>query len=294
MADTINNNINIGGTGAGFSISDPSTLALLIDVLQKMGVEKSKLVDLVSGMNKIPAGEDVSGMIKVIQDENNRRFESLEATIQKLIEKNGEQSELGNQLEELRKSIKTVKTNGTKQGNEIKSILKRLGLLETAIEDMKNNPVVTPTESGNPTGAVNDENPADKEDPKVGDGKDTGDTADDKDKEEPSNDKDEEDPTDDKEDPTGSSGGHAPTGPITTGGDNLLDNPEDVKKKFMRAKFLDKSRKETVILSEPKRPWYKRLSLFSVNHPVLTTVIGAGIGLGLTAASCGCRRQRRP
>ena len=59
------------------------------------------------------------------------------------------------------------------------------------------------------------------------------------------------------------------------------------KKNYVKVNFLNKSLKQTNILAEPKRPWYKRLAKFAINHPVLTGLIGAGLGLGLAGAACG-------
>lgn len=56
---------------------------------------------------------------------------------------------------------------------------------------------------------------------------------------------------------------------------------EQTPKKLMKAKYLRKASEETLVLSEPKRPWYKRVKDFISNHPVATALIGGAIGLGI-------------
>ena len=63
------------------------------------------------------------------------------------------------------------------------------------------------------------------------------------------------------------------------------DNPNSPR--YRRAKFLTEAMQQTAILAEPRRPWYKKLAKFAINHPVLTILAGAGIGLGLAGAACG-------
>lgn len=52
--------------------------------------------------------------------------------------------------------------------------------------------------------------------------------------------------------------------------------------KYYRAKILKDATEQTTILAERKKPWYSRLKTFTVNHPLLTTLVGAGVGIGLT------------
>lgn len=68
---------------------------------------------------------------------------------------------------------------------------------------------------------------------------------------------------------------------------HIPDPDPENKGKYLKGKFLTKGLEQTNILAEPKRPWYKRLAGFAVNHPVLTTLIGGAIGLGVTAAAVG-------
>ena len=56
---------------------------------------------------------------------------------------------------------------------------------------------------------------------------------------------------------------------------------------YFKVKLLKDAIEQTTILSERKRPWYSRLKNFTANHPILTGVIGAGIGLGITLSSLG-------
>ena len=65
------------------------------------------------------------------------------------------------------------------------------------------------------------------------------------------------------------------------------DDKKKPKKNYVKVNFLNKSLKQTTILAEPKDPWYKRLGNFAINHPILTGLIGAGLGLGLAGAACG-------
>jgi len=71
------------------------------------------------------------------------------------------------------------------------------------------------------------------------------------------------------------------------GGNDGTDPGPENKGKYLKGKFLTKGLEQTNILSEPKRPWYKKLAGFAVNHPILTTLIGGAIGLGVTAAAVG-------
>lgn len=59
------------------------------------------------------------------------------------------------------------------------------------------------------------------------------------------------------------------------------------KPKLKKLNFVQKSLQQTKILSEPKQPWYKRFATFAIKHPVLSVVVGAGLGLGLFGATCG-------
>lgn len=60
-----------------------------------------------------------------------------------------------------------------------------------------------------------------------------------------------------------------------------------VKTEPTKEKFLLQAKKETTILAEPKKPWYKRLAGFTARHPVITTLIGTGIGVGVGLATAG-------
>ena len=60
-----------------------------------------------------------------------------------------------------------------------------------------------------------------------------------------------------------------------------------VKTEPTKEKFLLQVKKETTILAEPKKPWYKRLAGFTARHPVITTLIGTGIGVGVGLATAG-------
>lgn len=57
---------------------------------------------------------------------------------------------------------------------------------------------------------------------------------------------------------------------------------DKTNKKDKKVKLVRKAMDEARLLSEPKMPWYKRMFNFANRHPVVTTLIGAGIGLGLT------------
>lgn len=62
--------------------------------------------------------------------------------------------------------------------------------------------------------------------------------------------------------------------------------PEPVPTKDkLKIKLLKKSMDDVRILAEPKLPWYKRLFNFANRHPVITTLVGAGIGAALTFLS---------
>lgn len=76
------------------------------------------------------------------------------------------------------------------------------------------------------------------------------------------------------EDPIG------PTGPGEEG-----DKPSNNKRKLKKVKLVRKAMDTSRILSEPKLPWYKRMFRFAHNHPVLTALIGGGIGLGAALLS---------
>lgn len=76
------------------------------------------------------------------------------------------------------------------------------------------------------------------------------------------------------EDPIG------PTGPGKEG-----DKPSNNKRKLKKVKLVRKAMDTSRILSEPKLPWYKRMFRFAHNHPVLTALIGGGIGLGAALLS---------
>jgi len=65
-----------------------------------------------------------------------------------------------------------------------------------------------------------------------------------------------------------------------------VPEPEEPEK-WKKGKFLSRAVKQSTILAEPKRPWYKRLATFAIKHPVLTTLLGAGLGLGVVGAVCG-------
>ena len=73
------------------------------------------------------------------------------------------------------------------------------------------------------------------------------------------------------------------------GGGGGKDDPEPPKdgKKYKKGKFLTTAYKEATILAEPKLPWHKKLSRFAAHHPILTTLIGAGVGLVATATGAG-------
>ena len=65
-----------------------------------------------------------------------------------------------------------------------------------------------------------------------------------------------------------------------------LPTPED-KARWKKARFLSRALQQTKILPEPKRPWYKRLAKFTINHPILTALVGAGIGTAVIASGVG-------
>lgn len=53
-------------------------------------------------------------------------------------------------------------------------------------------------------------------------------------------------------------------------------------RKNRKVKLVRKAMDEARLLSEPKLPWYKKVFNFANRHPVITTLVGAGIGLGIT------------
>lgn len=103
-----------------------------------------------------------------------------------------------------------------------------------------------------------------------------------------------EEPTNNVEpEPTSAPVAPVPT-PVTTSDPEPKPEPTPITtseptnaRKYKKAKFLSKSIQETAILAEPKRPWYKRLAKFTINHPILTALAGAGIGLGVVGAAVG-------
>lgn len=58
---------------------------------------------------------------------------------------------------------------------------------------------------------------------------------------------------------------------------------KESKGKLQKVKLVRKAMDESRLLSEPKLPWYKRMFKFANNHPVLATLTGGAIGLGVTA-----------
>jgi hypothetical protein len=77
-----------------------------------------------------------------------------------------------------------------------------------------------------------------------------------------------------------------PVDPPAGGGVPRPDEPVK-KSKLKRIKFIHKSIAYTKMLAEAKEPWYRRVATFAIKHPVLSVVAGAGLGLGLFAATCG-------
>lgn len=78
-----------------------------------------------------------------------------------------------------------------------------------------------------------------------------------------------------------------PPGPVPEPVPEPEPEPGKKSKKYKKGKFLETAVRQTTILAEPKLPWYKRLARFTVHHPILTTLIGAGIGLATAGIGLG-------
>lgn len=78
------------------------------------------------------------------------------------------------------------------------------------------------------------------------------------------------------------SDGKGVVAPVSTDAIPKEKESEPANKKDKKIKLVRKAMDEARLLSEPKMPWYKRMFNFANRHPVLTTLAGAGIGLGVT------------
>lgn len=88
--------------------------------------------------------------------------------------------------------------------------------------------------------------------------------------------------TQEKETPVATQEGGAT--PVVSSATPVAENKdkEEKQKKNKKVKLVRKAMDEVRLLSEPRMPWYKRMFNFANRHPVITTLAGAGIGLGVT------------
>ena len=295
MADLNNGNpinINVNVPGAVVNPQAQSPYELLITTLMQNGTVLSDLREMMNNSAFLSfSANELKDLLKKSDSKTATSINKLSKTVSSLLEQmEGENSPLKQQLTAISEAISVVRgeQQSTSQilGRMETVQLETLNLLKRVLE--RSEPIVQPQSAEN-TKTENNTVASVVE----GEKKELVQTQESEDKVEDKAVEEEKKPQTDTQQPQPASTGKK--APVTSEKKPVVEpKPEpkvvedpEVEPEYLKAHFLSEAVKQTKILAEPKKPWYKKLAHFAVNHPVLTGIIGAGIGFGLVGAAIG-------